>query len=66
MLFFSPLNIGLIELSRSIFVLLKNHSLITQFYVLGFFVNFWVIYGYVWKEIVFLKGLVELGEIINI
>ena len=40
---FSPLNVGLIELSRSLLVQFKP-SLITQFYVLGFFVNFWVIF----------------------
>ena len=39
---FLPLNVGVIELSRSIFVQFKNPSLISQFYVLGFFVNFWV------------------------
>ena len=50
---FSPLNVGLIELSRSLLVQFKNPSLITQFYVLGFFVNFWVIFGYIWKEIFF-------------
>ena len=47
----------------------KNPSLITQiikFYVLGFFVNFLVIFGHIWEDIVFLKGLVELGEIRNI
>ena len=44
----------------------KNPSLIIQFYILGFFVNFWVIFWYIWKEIVFLKGLVELGERFNV
>ena len=33
---------------------------------MGCFVNFWVIFGYVWEEIVFLKGLVKLREIRNI
>ena len=38
---------------------------ITQLYVLVCFVNFWMIFRYIWKEIVFLKGLVKLGEIRN-
>ena len=52
---FWPLNVAFIELSSSFFVLFKNPLLITQFYVLGFFVTFWVIFGYIWKEIAFLK-----------
>ena len=32
----------------------------------GVFVNFWVIFGYIWEEIVFLEGLVKLREIRNI
>ena len=28
--------------------------------------NFWVIFGYIWEEIVFLEGLVKLREIRNI
>ena len=28
-----------------------------------FFVNFWVIFGYIWEEIRFLEGLVKLREI---
>ena len=28
--------------------------------------NFWVIFGYIWDEIVFLEGLVKLREIRNI
>ena len=27
--------------------------------------NFWVIFGYIWEEIVFLEGLVKLREIRN-
>ena len=38
---------------------------ITQFYVQGCFGNFWAILGYIWEEIVLLKGLVKLGEIRN-
>ena len=34
-------------------------------YVLGCFGNFLVIFRYIWREIVFLKGLVKLMEIGN-
>ena len=54
---------GLIEISRSLFKELKIPSFISQFYVLGFVVNFWVSFGYIWEEIVFLKGLLKLGKI---
>ena len=36
--------------------------LISHIYVLGCFVNFWGIFRYIWREIVFLKGLVKLME----
>ena len=39
---------------------------IVLLYVKRCFVNFLVIFGDVWKEIVFLKGLVKFGEIRNI
>ena len=39
--------------------------LISHIYVLGCFVNFLVIFWYIWREIVFLKGLVKLMEIGN-
>ena len=39
--------------------------LIPHIYVLGCFVNFLVIFRYIWREIVFLKGLVKLMEIGN-
>ena len=35
-------------------------------YVVGCFVNFRVIFGYIWEEIVFIEGLVKLREIRNI
>ena len=38
---------------------------ISHIYVLGCFGNFLVIFRYIWKEIVFLKGLVKLMEIGN-
>ena len=37
--------------------------LITLFYFSGCFVNVWVIFGFIWEEIVFLKGLVKLGKL---
>ena len=40
--------------------------LISQSYVKRCFVNFLVIFGDVWEEIVFLKGLVKFKEIRNI
>ena len=39
--------------------------LISHIYVLGCFVNFWVSFRYIWREIVFLKALVKLMEIGN-
>ena len=35
----------------------------TRIYVIGCFVNFLVIFGYIWMEIVFLKGLERFREI---
>ena len=63
---FSPLNVGLMKISRSRFKQSKNPLLISRSYVVGCFVNFWVIFGYVWEEIVFLKGFVKFREIRNI
>lgn len=37
----------------------------TQISVLGCFVNFLVIFLYIWEEIVFLKRVVKFGEIRN-
>ena len=39
--------------------------LISHIYVLGCFVNFGGIFRYIWREIVFFKGLVKLMEIGN-
>ena len=39
--------------------------LISHIYVLGCFGNFLVIFRYIWREIVFPKGLVKLMEIGN-
>ena len=59
---FSPLNVGLMKISRSRFKQSKNPVLISRSYVVGCFVNFWVIFGYVWEEIVFLKDLSNLKK----
>ena len=40
--------------------------LISHIYVLGCFGNFLVIFRYIWREIVFLKGLVKFMEIGNL
>ena len=63
---FPPRNLGLMRISRSRFKHSQNPLLIPQSYVKRCFVNFLVIFGGVWKEIVFLKGLVKFGEIRNI
>ena len=63
---FQPLNMGLMEIFRSRFKQSKNSLLILLIYVMRCFVNFWVIFGYVWEEIVFLKGVVKFREIRNI
>ena len=54
---FPPLNKRLIEISSSRFEQYKNSVVIPLFYVLGCFVNLWVIFGSNWKEMVFLEGL---------
>ena len=63
---FSPLNVDLMKISRSRFKQSKNPLLNSRSYVVGCFVNFWVIFGYFWEEIVFLKGFVKFREIRNI
>ena len=60
-----PPKIGLTEISRLRFKQYKNPTLITQINVLGCFVNFLVIFRYIWEEIVFLKRVVKFGEIRN-
>ena len=62
---FTALKIGLMEISRSHFKQYKNPPLISQTNVLGCFVNFLVIFRYIWEETVFLKRVVNLGEIRN-
>ena len=64
---FTPLKIGLTEISRLRFKQYKNPMCITQINVLGCFENFWVnFFRYIWEEIVFLKRVVKLREIRNI
>ena len=62
---FTPPKIGSTEISRSRFKQYKNPTLISQINVLGCFVNFLVIFRYIWEEIVFLKRVVKFGEIRN-
>ena len=40
--------------------------LVTRSYVVGYFANFGGIFGYIWEEIIFLKGLVKFRKIGNI
>ena len=63
---FPPLNAGLMKISRSRIKQSKNSLLISRSYVVGCFVNFGVIFGYVWEETVFLKGFVKFREIRDI
>ena len=63
---FMPLKIGQMEISCLHFKLYKNPPFITQINDLGCFMNFWVIFRYIWKEIIFLEGLVKLKEIGNV
>ena len=63
---FPPLSVGVMKISPSRFKQSKNRPLISRIYVVGCFVIFWVIFGYVWEKIVFLKGVVKFREIRNI
>ena len=55
----------LMQMSRLRFKQSRVSMLISHIYVLGCFVIFLVIFWYIWREIVFLKGLVKLMEIGN-
>ena len=55
----------LMQISRLRFKQSKISTLILHIYVLGRFVNFLVIFRYIWRFIVFLKGLVTFVEIGN-
>ena len=56
----------LMPISRLRFKQSRISMLIPHIYVLGCFVNFLVIFRYIWREIVFLKGLVKARAIIAI
>ena len=62
---FSSLNIDLMLITRSRFKQSKIPTLITGSYAVGYFVNFLAIFGYIWEEIIFLKGLVKFRKIGN-
>lgn len=55
----------LMQISRLRFKQSSISMLISHIYVLGRFVNFLVIFRYIWRYIVFLKGLVKFMEIGN-
>ena len=55
----------LMQISRLRFKQSRICSLITHIYVLGRFVNFLVIFRFIWRQIVFLKGLVKFMQIGN-
>ena len=55
----------LMQISRLRFKQSRICSLITDIYVLRRFVNFLVIFRFIWRQIVFLKGLVKFMEIGN-
>ena len=57
--------IFLMQISRLRFKQSRISLLISHIYVLGCFANFLVIFRYIWREIVFLKGLIKLMEIGN-
>lgn len=52
---FTPLKIGLMEISCSRFKQYKNPMFKTQINVRGCFAYFWVIFRYIWEEMIFLK-----------
>ena len=46
---FPPLDMALMEISHSSFKQSKN-LIIPLICVVGYFVNFWLIFGYIWEE----------------
>ena len=65
---FPPLNTCLAEMPRprSRFKQFISITLIPLLHVLGYFINFWVNFGYIWEAIVFLNFVVKIGEIRNV
>ena len=57
---FAPLNTGLVQISRLHFKQSKNSMLKTWIYVIGCFVNFLAIFGYIWVEIVFFQRIIKI------
>ena len=55
----------LLRISRLRFKQSRISMLIPHIYILSRFVNFLVMFRYIWREIVFLKGLVKFMEIGN-
>jgi len=55
----------LMQISRLRFKQSRISMLIPHIYVLGRFVNFLVIFSYIWRSILFLKGVVKFIEIGN-
>ena len=56
---FRPLNMALLEISLSRFK--QSNSLVVKgIYVMGVLFNILVVFGYVWKETVFLKELAKI------
>ena len=54
---------ALTQISRLRLKQSRISMLIPEIYVLGRFINFLVIFRYIWRQIVFLKGLVKFMEI---
>ena len=54
---------ALAQISRLRFKQSRISMLIPEIYVLGRFVNFLMIFRYIWRYIVFLKGLVKFIDI---
>ena len=59
---FPPLNMGLIEISRSHFEAIQK-LFVHPWPAIVCFGVFYKFFGYIWEEIVFPEGLVKLGEI---
>ena len=64
---FPPLSVGLMKISNSFtFQAIQKLSADLTNLCCGLYCKFLVIFGYVWAEIVFLKGFVKFREIRNI